>query len=108
MCKGSVYAYFSSGKNQKQAYAPEYGRIEANHATLAGHTFEHELRVARIHGKLGSVDANQGDPLSFLFAFLPMKESARFPQTSCESPRARTSFCETPLSFSAKKSPLLV
>lgn len=37
--------------------------IEANHATLAGHTFEHELRVARIHGKLGSVDANQGDPL---------------------------------------------
>ncbi|MFP7169291.1 xylose isomerase [Terribacillus sp. 7520-G] len=37
--------------------------IEANHATLAGHTFEHELRVARIHGLLGSVDANQGDPL---------------------------------------------
>ncbi|MFD1735448.1 xylose isomerase [Bacillus salitolerans] len=37
--------------------------IEANHATLAGHTFEHELRVARIHGMLGSVDANQGDTL---------------------------------------------
>lgn len=37
--------------------------IEANHATLAGHTFEHELRVARTHGMLGSVDANQGDPL---------------------------------------------
>ena len=37
--------------------------IEANHATLAGHTFEHELRVARIRGMLGSVDANQGDPL---------------------------------------------
>ncbi|WP_134699667.1 xylose isomerase [Ammoniphilus sp. YIM 78166] len=37
--------------------------IEANHATLAGHTFEHELRVARIYGLLGSVDANQGDPL---------------------------------------------
>ncbi|WP_284140615.1 MULTISPECIES: xylose isomerase [unclassified Virgibacillus] len=37
--------------------------IEANHATLAGHTFEHELRYARIHGMLGSVDANQGDPL---------------------------------------------
>ncbi len=37
--------------------------IEANHATLAGHTFEHELRVARINGMLGSVDANQGDPL---------------------------------------------
>lgn len=37
--------------------------LEANHATLAGHTFEHELRVARINGLLGSVDANQGDPL---------------------------------------------
>ncbi|MBB6451318.1 xylose isomerase [Geomicrobium halophilum] len=37
--------------------------IEANHATLAGHTFEHELRTARIHGMLGSVDANQGDLL---------------------------------------------
>jgi xylose isomerase len=37
--------------------------IEANHATLAGHTFEHELRVARINGALGSIDANQGDYL---------------------------------------------
>lgn len=37
--------------------------IEANHATLAGHTFEHELRYARINNMLGSVDANQGDPL---------------------------------------------
>ncbi|UOQ44028.1 xylose isomerase [Halobacillus salinarum] len=37
--------------------------IEANHATLAGHTFEHELRYARVNGMLGSVDANQGDTL---------------------------------------------
>ena len=37
--------------------------IEANHATLAGHTFQHELRYARINGILGSVDANQGDEL---------------------------------------------
>ncbi|MDF2036673.1 xylose isomerase [Cytobacillus oceanisediminis] len=37
--------------------------IEANHATLAGHTFEHELHTARINGMLGSVDANQGDTL---------------------------------------------
>ena len=36
--------------------------IEANHATLAGHTFEHELHLARVNGVLGSVDANQGDP----------------------------------------------
>ncbi|RUS46625.1 xylose isomerase [Cohnella sp. AR92] len=37
--------------------------IEANHATLAGHTFEHELRVARLNNALGSIDANQGDYL---------------------------------------------
>ncbi|WP_413527045.1 xylose isomerase [Marinilactibacillus psychrotolerans] len=37
--------------------------IEANHATLAGHSFEHELRYARINKMLGSVDANQGHPL---------------------------------------------
>ena len=37
--------------------------IEANHATLAGHTFQHELHLARINGALGSVDANQGDPM---------------------------------------------
>src|SRR4030043_418091 len=37
--------------------------VEANHATLAGHTFQHELMVARINGMLGSVDANQGDLL---------------------------------------------
>ncbi|MGF7031217.1 xylose isomerase [Paenibacillus mucilaginosus] len=37
--------------------------LEANHATLAGHTFEHELHVARINGMLGSLDANQGDML---------------------------------------------
>ena len=37
--------------------------IEANHATLAGHTFQHELRVARDNGAFGSIDANQGDPM---------------------------------------------
>ncbi|EXX86537.1 xylose isomerase [Paenibacillus darwinianus] len=37
--------------------------LEANHATLAGHTFEHEIRVAAINGMLGSLDANQGDLL---------------------------------------------
>ncbi len=35
--------------------------IEANHATLAGSTFEHELTVASAAGRLGSVDANRGD-----------------------------------------------
>ena len=37
--------------------------IEANHATLAGHTFQHELRVCAINDMMGSVDANQGDML---------------------------------------------
>lgn len=52
------------------AFLKDYGldsvfkfNIEANHATLAGHTFQHDLRVARIHNMLGSVDANQGDVL---------------------------------------------
>ncbi len=37
--------------------------IEANHATLAGHSFEHELQLASDCGMLGSIDANTGDPL---------------------------------------------
>lgn len=51
-------------------FLKEYGldkdfkmNIEANHATLAKHTFQHELRVSAINGMLGSVDANQGDTL---------------------------------------------
>ena len=35
--------------------------IEVNHATLAGHTFTHELQVAADAGVLGSIDANRGD-----------------------------------------------
>jgi xylose isomerase len=35
--------------------------IEVNHATLAGHTFHHELQVAADAGLLGSIDANKGD-----------------------------------------------
>ena len=36
--------------------------IEANHATLAGHAFAHDLRMAADAGLLGSIDANRGDP----------------------------------------------
>ncbi len=36
--------------------------IEANHATLAGHSFHHEVAYAAAHGILGSIDANRGDP----------------------------------------------
>ncbi|WP_162340245.1 xylose isomerase [Cyclobacterium salsum] len=35
--------------------------LEVNHATLAGHTFQHELQVAQDAGLLGSIDANRGD-----------------------------------------------
>jgi len=37
--------------------------LETNHATLAGHTMEHEMEVAIAAGALGSVDANRGDTL---------------------------------------------
>lgn len=37
--------------------------IETNHATLAGHTMQHELEYAAIQGMLGSIDANTGDLL---------------------------------------------
>jgi xylose isomerase len=36
--------------------------IEANHATLSGHSFEHEIAMARALGIFGSIDANRGDP----------------------------------------------
>jgi len=52
------------------AYLQKYGlmkdfklNIEANHATLAGHTFQHELAYARQNDLLGSIDANTGDLL---------------------------------------------
>jgi len=52
------------------AFLQKYGladhlklNIEANHATLAGHTFAHELEFAAANGILGSIDANRGDLL---------------------------------------------
>ncbi|HQU00157.1 MAG TPA: hypothetical protein PLG60_06595, partial [Acidimicrobiales bacterium] len=40
----------------------EFGlNIEANHATLAGHSFHHEVAYAAANGMLGSIDANRGD-----------------------------------------------
>jgi xylose isomerase len=43
--------------------ADEYKlNIEGNHATLAGHSFHHEVAYAVSHGIFGSVDANRGDP----------------------------------------------
>lgn len=50
------------------SFLKEYGldkdfkvNIEVNHATLAGHTFQHELQLAANAGLLGSIDANRGD-----------------------------------------------
>ncbi len=37
--------------------------LEANHALLAGHSFEHEIAMAAAFGLLGSLDVNRGDPL---------------------------------------------
>jgi xylose isomerase len=38
--------------------------IEVNHATLAGHSFQHDLQVSADAGMLGSIDANRGDPFN--------------------------------------------
>src|SRR5699024_11090959 len=37
--------------------------IDANHQTLGGHTYEHELQYARVYSVVGSVDASDGHPL---------------------------------------------
>jgi len=48
---------------QKYDLAAEYKlNIEVNHATLAGHSFQHELAYSIANGLFGSVDANRGDP----------------------------------------------
>ena len=54
----SVYAFLTRYGLEKEVKV----NIEANHATLGGHSFEHELAMARALGILGSVDANRGDP----------------------------------------------
>ena len=47
---------------QQQGLADDFKlNLEVNHATLANHTFEHELQVAVDAGMLGSIDANRGD-----------------------------------------------
>jgi xylose isomerase len=55
----TVHAFF-----QKYGLKPEdfQVNIEANHATLAGHSFEHEVAYALAAGIFGSIDMNRGDP----------------------------------------------
>ena len=55
----TVYAFF-----QRYGLSSDDFRvnIEANHATLAGHSFEHEVAYALANGVFGSIDMNRGDP----------------------------------------------
>ena len=68
-CEPSTHQYDYDAQSC-HAYLLKHGlvdhfklNIEANHATLAGHTFQHELDYAAGHDLLGSIDANRGDPL---------------------------------------------
>jgi len=55
----AVYAFFQRYGLKSEDFAVN---IEANHATLAGHSFEHEIAYAIATGVFGSVDMNRGDP----------------------------------------------
>jgi xylose isomerase len=55
----TVYAFLQHYGLEKEIRV----NIEANHALLAGHTFEHEIATAGAFGILGSLDINRGDPL---------------------------------------------
>ena len=54
----TVYAFLLANGLQKEVRL----NIEANHATLAGHSFEHEIATAVALGVFGSIDMNRGDP----------------------------------------------
>ena len=55
----TVYAFLQRYGLEKEVKL----NIEANHATLAGHSFEHEIAMASAFGLLGSLDINRGDTL---------------------------------------------
>jgi xylose isomerase len=54
----TVYAFLIANGLEKEVKL----NIEANHATLAGHSFEHEIATAVALGAFGSIDMNRGDP----------------------------------------------
>jgi xylose isomerase len=54
----TVYAFLVANALEKEVKL----NIEANHATLAGHSFEHEIATAVALGAFGSIDMNRGDP----------------------------------------------
>jgi xylose isomerase len=55
---GTVYGFLVRYGLEKEVKV----NIEANHATLSGHSFEHEIAMASALGILGSIDMNRGDP----------------------------------------------
>jgi xylose isomerase len=55
---GTVYGFLKRYGLEREVKV----NIEANHATLAGNSFEHEIAVAAAFGILGSIDINRGDP----------------------------------------------
>ncbi len=55
----SVYAFLQRYRLEKEYRV----NIEANHAILSGHTFQHEVAYALANGLFGSIDINRGDPL---------------------------------------------
>jgi xylose isomerase len=55
----ALYAFLQRFGLEKEVKA----NVESNHATLAGHSFEHELAAAQAYGLFGSVDMNRGDTL---------------------------------------------
>ncbi len=64
--------------------------IEVNHATLAGHTFEHELAVAVDNGMLGSIDANRGDyPERMGYRPVPYRQLRTDPGHDADYPQRR-------------------
>ena len=99
--------------------------IEANHATLAGHSFHHEVAYAAANGMLGCIDANRGDPQngwdtdqfpnSVEDLALPLYEilqggrprapaaSTSTPSSAARASTART--CSTPTSAGSTRSP---
>lgn len=63
--------------------------IECNHATLAGHSCEHEVRIAALSNALGNVDANTGDPQ--LVSHMSKRRFVKSIIMSCFSYRDRVS-----------------
>ena len=98
--------------------------IEANHATLAGHSFHHEVAYAVAHGILGSIDANRGDhqngwdtdqfpnsvedlalPSTRSWAAAASRPAASTSMPSCAARASTATTCSMPTSAASTRSP---